>query len=798
MYTRFCKILFILFLLSSGLNLDASACTDSSSQDVKRYVTELKIDVKRQYIKGMCHIEMEVQQQDTLWLDLQGLTCDSVRISREAEPFKTVAFESRNNRIWMPSAGAKWNGNVHIQVYYQGKPERDQSWGGFYFNGNYAWNLGVGFDAAPHNFGRVWFPCKDDFCDKAQFEFKITTDSGFRAVCNGPLLGTWKEADGWTTWHYRMEERIPSYLASVSVAPYLEVTLQETGGYPIRLLAERLDSANMAASFIHLPDALKHFENEYGTHRFPIAGYHLVPFNAGAMEHATRIAYPRYAVQGGTLNYETLMAHELAHHWWGNNVTCSTASEMWINEGWASYSERLFLENVYGREAYLKAVADNHKQVLHYAHLSDGAPLPVSGVAHSNTYGMHVYKKGADVIHSLRGVMGDSAFFTAIRTLMEEKAYGNVNTEELKAHFSRYGSKEQVQSFFDQWISSPGFPHFATYEMQTRPVNGQWMVRFTVKQRLRFTDKYYSDLPLEWMAYDAEGRKDVLRSMLIRGEMNTDSFLCPFKPDGIYLDPQEKLSDAISDYRFVNTQGTAWSSYNPSGDATFMVLENSGQSVDAADLRLMHHWVSPDHHFNPYKGIVLSRQRYFSLEGNWDPAAGYVLRFQYNGTTPQGNWSSGWLDDDLIRGSEDSLVVMYRPHQTASWQIWDNTEWIRGSLLDKRGTVRVKSVLPGEYALAIRKADFFAAKPSVEEEETLLKIFPNPVNSLLTLQWRAKSDFKEMEITNMLGEVVYKQILEPGQKELQIDTSQWSAGMYYAGLSNGIHVYSPKAFIVKK
>lgn len=781
-----------------GVNSVVKACTDHSEQDVSRYQIALRIHVAQQFIEGNCLIEMNVQNQDTLWLDLQGLNCDSVLVSSGTESFTHTYFEHRNNRIWMPSKGAKWNGSLKIRVYYSGKPQRDETWGGFYFNGNYAWNMGVGFDAAPHNFGRVWFPCKDNFCDKALYAFKITTDSGFVAVCNGPLVVKIQNADGSTTWHYEMNEPIPSYLAAVSVAPYVQVELQDKGNYNIRLLAEKQDSANMAVSFVHLPDALKHFEKAYGPHRFSIAGYHLVPFNAGAMEHATSIAYPRYAVQGGTLSYETLMAHELAHHWWGNNVTCENASDMWINEGWASYSEKVFLENVYGKEAYLKSVADNHKQVLHYAHLSDGGSLPVSGVGHSNTYGMHVYKKGADVIHSLRGIMGDSAFFGAIQDLMEEKNFGNTSTEALKKHFAEYGSSIQVESFFDQWISSPGFPHFATYEMQSQPENGQWRVRITIKQRLKFTDKFYSNLPLEFMAYDAEGRKDVVRSVLISGEMNTVSFLCPFKPAGIYLDPQEKLSDAISDYRFVNPQGVSWNSYNPSGDATFMVLENPGQSVEAVDLRLLHHWVSPDHHFNPVQGIVLSRQRYFSLEGNWNPGAGYVLRFQYNGNTPQGNWSSGWLDEDLIRGSEDSLVVMYRPHQTASWQIWDNTEWIRGSLLDKRGTVRVKNVLPGEYALAIRKADFFAVEPALTPEEAFLKIFPNPATAKLSIEWPTPIEFKEIEVTNILGEVVFRQQLLPDQREIQIDTSEWSAGMYFAALNDGNRVYSPKAFIVKK
>ena len=118
------------------------------------------------------------------------------------------------------------------------------------------------------------------------------------------------------------------------------------------------------------------------------------------MEHATNIAYPRYAIANGDKTSETLFAHELAHHWWGNTITCKTQEDMWLNEGWASYSERLFLEAVYGKKAYEDDIEANHHSVLQFAHVLDEAVLPVSGIGHANTYGRHVYDKGARSIIS--------------------------------------------------------------------------------------------------------------------------------------------------------------------------------------------------------------------------------------------------------------------------------------------------------------------------------------------------------------------------------------------------------------
>ena len=160
-----------------------------------------------------------------------------------------------------------------------------------------------------------------------------------------------------------------------------------------------------------------------------------MPFNAGAMEHATNITYPIYAVNGG-LGQEELMAHELAHMWWGDNVTCQTDGDMWINEGWASFSEYLFLEDVYSRERYESAMKADLREMLQFAHHREEMYRAVSGQPHEYVYGDHVYKKGALVAHNLRGYMGDEAFFSAIDQFMEQFKHSAVSSDSLEKWFS--------------------------------------------------------------------------------------------------------------------------------------------------------------------------------------------------------------------------------------------------------------------------------------------------------------------------------------------------------------------------
>src|SRR5690606_2565466 len=129
-------------------------------------------------------------------------------------------------------------------------------------------------------------------------------------------------------YHWHLPQSIPSYLACVAVAPYSVVTYPHQGiaeEFPVELHAKASDTTSLKSAFVHLGDAIEAFENSYGAYSWGKVGYTLVPFNAGAMEHATNIAYPIYAASG--LSQEALMAHELGHMWWGDLVTCETAGD---------------------------------------------------------------------------------------------------------------------------------------------------------------------------------------------------------------------------------------------------------------------------------------------------------------------------------------------------------------------------------------------------------------------------------------------------------------------------------------
>ncbi len=258
-------------------------------------------------------------------------------------------------------------------------------WGGVYNQNGYFYNLGVGFEADPHSFGRAWFPCFDNFVERCSFEFVDRfqcQQTSLLQRCVGQRNGTAQCRIDPRFW--KLDEAIPSYLACFATGPYTSFKRNYAGInglIPVEIAAAPADTNKVAATFQHLPQAITAFEHWFGPFRWNKIGYSLVPFNSGAMEHATNIAIMRSAIDG-TLGQETLWAHELSHHWWGDLATCTTPEDMWLNEGWAVYAEHLFTEWVYGETAYKKAVRDNFLTVLQNTHVNEGGYRAVSGLPH--------------------------------------------------------------------------------------------------------------------------------------------------------------------------------------------------------------------------------------------------------------------------------------------------------------------------------------------------------------------------------------------------------------------------------
>ncbi len=236
---------------NSGIpNLQANN-SRSDTVDILNYTINLNItDFTTKVISGNTAVKFTPKMNGVSYLnlDLLKMTIDSIKFSGA-----TLVYNYNDTllRVTLPTTHNIGDTST-ATVYYHGVPKTDALWGGFYFNGGYAFNLGVGFAADPHCYGRVWFPCFDNFVERSTYKFNITTNGGKVAYCNGTLTKDTTDGSGNRTTTWVMNHEIPSYLANVAVATYTEVRQQYNGingTIPIVLTALAADTANIKNSF---------------------------------------------------------------------------------------------------------------------------------------------------------------------------------------------------------------------------------------------------------------------------------------------------------------------------------------------------------------------------------------------------------------------------------------------------------------------------------------------------------------------------------------------------------------------
>ena len=268
------------------------------SFDVRKYTITLDVsDFKTKQIKGMTDISFlaKTNNLQNFRLDFFRLKVDSILQGAQKLSY---TYNDSLLHISLPST-MKSGDSAHVQVYYHGKPAVDKGhFGGLDFSdvdSGYAYVLGVTFNFLPHTFGRGWFPCVDNFTDKALFEYYITTKSNHKAFCNGLLMDSTHNINGTWMWHWKMNQPIVPYLAAISAANY--VTLYRTyhgTQHDINLICAvpLYDTGLFRKSFAYFNAGMAGFEKDYGLYRFDRAGYFGMPFNGGAMESATNIGLP--------------------------------------------------------------------------------------------------------------------------------------------------------------------------------------------------------------------------------------------------------------------------------------------------------------------------------------------------------------------------------------------------------------------------------------------------------------------------------------------------------------------------
>jgi len=303
---------------------------------------------------------------------------------------------------------------------------------------------------------RDFFPCVDDPRDKAVVTVHITVPPGMVAASSG-ILTTADEPDGWRTFTWRLPQAIPTYLVSLAVANYVTVegSYVRLDGRTMPLLSYVMpeDEALSRQKLAILGSQIGTFAPLFGEYPFADTKYGIAASHfQGGMEHPTMTAIGAVPLGSPTWDVTLLLAHELAHQWWGDAVTMRTWDDIWLNEGFATYSEVLYQEKAQG-------TAPGEAMRKRDDRLYDGAlarPV-VADPADPFAYTSAVYLKGAWAVHMLRRTVGDDVFFEGLKRWLVRHEWGTATRGDLRALYEEISGRS-LKYFFDQWLETPFRP----------------------------------------------------------------------------------------------------------------------------------------------------------------------------------------------------------------------------------------------------------------------------------------------------------------------------------------------------
>lgn len=513
---------------SAARTMNFQANQNTANYDVTHHKLEFTIDPAVYFITGKVTTTFKaLSDMTTVTFDLTNeLTVSSVKSGVTNLTF--IQNSSNELVITLPTTLTTGN-STSVEINYSGQPASgEDAFTQSTHNGTpIIWTLSEPFGA------RDWWPCKQDLNDKIDsIDVYITAPSQYVSVANGVQMSATTSGLNKTT-HFKHNYPIPAYLVAIAVSNY-QIFTQTAGTAPNTfpivnyIYPENYNSSvNLLAQTLPIMDF---FEATFEKYPFSNEKYgHAQCGFGGGMEHTT-VSFMGNFSRG-------LIAHELAHQWFGNKITCGTWKDIWLNEGFATYLSAMVIEHLDGASAFV-----NHKSSLinnitsnpsGNLYLTDSQATNVSRIFSSRLS----YNKGAMVLEMLRFKMGDTAFLQGLKNYLADSdlAFGYAITTDLKEHLETvYG--ESLTEFFNDWIYNQGYP---TYDIMAQNW-GSGQVRFVVNQTQSDASVSYFEMPVPVRVFGANGEQ---QDFILENTSNGQVFLenIAFPVIGVEFDPNKHL-----------------------------------------------------------------------------------------------------------------------------------------------------------------------------------------------------------------------------------------------------------------
>jgi aminopeptidase N len=382
------------------------------------------------------------------------------------------------------------------------------------------------------NRARHWLPVVDHPLDKATVAWEVTAPARYRIVANGALVSD-STAGGRRTTRWRTDVPLPTKVAVVGVAPFVVDTVATVDGVPVQSWVYPQDRAAGFRDLGQAPPILRFFEEKLGPYSYAKLANVQSTTRYGGMENASSIFYSEKAVADGE-DSTPLLAHEIAHQWFGNVATEADWPHLWLSEGFATYLTGLYLEHARGPEVLQRYTNAARRSALRFSRQNPTEPLVDTTYSDPNELlTTNPYRKGAWVLHMLRYEVGTDTFWDGLRTHYERFRNGNATTEDFRQVMEDVSGKD-LQAFFAQWTRRAGHP----------VIDATW--RHDAEAETCVVDlRQTQDGPPFTLALQI-GIGERVETVSMTERTQTAELACPTAPASLVLDPNVRVLAELS------------------------------------------------------------------------------------------------------------------------------------------------------------------------------------------------------------------------------------------------------------
>ncbi len=431
----------------------------NAGYDVQHYTLDLTInDVETSDLSAVVVIDARATQDlGGFNLDFAGFTLDSITVNDQP-----AAFDRRERELTVtPAQPLKAGESFVVRAVYHGAPDKFKSAAVDELIG---WVVADGgsFVLSEPDGAASYYPVNDHPLDKAAYTFRVTVPKPFVVAANGVLDAADDHSDT-TTFVWEARDPMASYLTTVNIGEFDLETGESPDGVPIRnYYAAGLDEA-VREPFVRQGEMLDLYSEVFGPYPFAVYGSIVLDTETGtALEAQTMSVYGVDQLDLEDMaSAEQLVAHELAHQWFGDHVSVGDWGDIWLNEGFATYAEGLWIEDTEGAEALDEWVVDTYEYVVE----AGDEMVPPGDPQSDDLFNEGVYCRGALTLHALRLEVGGDVFFDILRTYYERFAGGNVRTADFIA-VAEEVSGEEFSEFFDDWLHGEEMPSIPDLELE--------------------------------------------------------------------------------------------------------------------------------------------------------------------------------------------------------------------------------------------------------------------------------------------------------------------------------------------